>query len=188
MRNRKAWKTLSEKRVIDSPHLRIRDEVVQLPGGEVLDHYFINESMGWSCIFCVTVEGRVILNRQYKHGIGRRVLELPAGMIEPEETPLDCARRELCEETGYLADHFEHVRSFIIDPSGNTGMMHLFCCENARPARQKNNDPQEPIVNQHVAIDTLMDLVLNGEINVLGHVAAIYTMLLRKGVLNLART
>ena len=88
--------------MVDSPFLKIYKEAVELPNGEILHEYYILDRPGWVAIWCEVDEGEVVLTRQYKHGIGKTVMELPAGSIEKGETPLDCAMRELLEETGYI--------------------------------------------------------------------------------------
>jgi ADP-ribose pyrophosphatase len=174
------WKTVAKRYAIDSKYLRIRQETVQLPTGEIYDDYFINESPGWVCVFCLTRQGTVILNRQYKHGIGEYVLELPAGAREESESAEECARRELLEETGYEAPQFEHVVSLIVDPTFSEGRMHLFFCRDATPGGRRSRDPRERIKNRFVSVSELVALLRAGKINVLGHVAAIYTVLDRK--------
>jgi 8-oxo-dGTP pyrophosphatase MutT (NUDIX family) len=182
MKNQKPWKTVSAEHIVDTPHFRLRRDTVKLPTGEVFS-YYINESRGWVGIFCVTARGKVILNRQYKHGIGKYVLELPAGALEPGESPLDCAKRELLEESGYVAEKHELIRSFVIDPSASAGIMHLVYCENARRQGPKKVDPTERIRNRQVTLHELIGAVRAGRIDVLGHVAAIYTILDKKGLL-----
>jgi ADP-ribose pyrophosphatase len=178
---KKLWKTLSADYAIKTEHLRIRRETVQLPKGEIYDDYFINETPGWVGIFCLTNQNTVILNRQYKHGIGECVLELPAGAIDANESPETSARRELFEETGYEADTFEHLGSFIIDPTYSEGRMQLFYCEDASRARgTRPRDPREDIRNRFVSMPQLVSLLRSNKINVLGHVAAIYTVLDKK--------
>src|SRR5579872_3649919 len=110
--DRPLWRVTASHYVIDTPHLRLREDTVELPDGTIVERYFVRESRGFVVIFALTPDRRVVLVRQYKHGIGRVVLELPAGAIDPGETPMETARRELSEETGYEADSMEQVRSF----------------------------------------------------------------------------
>jgi len=179
------WKVLATDYPVASPQFRLRREIVRAPGEAHDREYFIHESAGWVCVFCVTGAQTVVLNRQYKHGIRRYVLELPAGTLERGEDPLACAERELREETGYVADRFEYLGAFIIDPSGSEGIMHLFFCKGARRVGRKKRDPAEVIINRLVRVPTLLKLLRDRRINVVGHVAAIYTVLVANGWLDL---
>lgn len=182
MSETRLWETIKREYAIDTPYLRIRKETVRLPNGQIHGDYYIQESRGWVAIFCKTLQGEVVLNWQYKHGIGRHVLELPAGGLEPSEAPVEGAQRELCEETGYVVQSFEKIGTFVIDPSYVDGLMHVFYCENARPEGKKKTDPKEEIKNLLVSVPDLIALVRTGKIEVMGHVAAIYTVLDRKGL------
>src|SRR5947208_5037123 len=96
------WTTLSFRQILDTPYLKIRCEQVAVPNGPIIPDYYIIENRGWVGIVPVTEDGSFLINQQYKHGIGQVVLELPAGGIDPhEDNPLDTARRELMEATGY---------------------------------------------------------------------------------------
>jgi ADP-ribose pyrophosphatase len=70
--------------------------------------------------------GSVLLVRQLRPAVNARVLELPAGLIDPGEQPIDCARRELAEETGYSAHHLEPLVSFYTSPGFSTELIHIF--------------------------------------------------------------
>ena len=74
---------------------------MELPSGVVVENYFVRESRGFSVVCALTPDDQILLVRQYKHGIGEMVTELPAGMIDEGETPAACAARERTEETGY---------------------------------------------------------------------------------------
>ena len=99
------WQVLSTTQVLDTPHLRVRSERIKLPSGIVLPDYYIIENRGWVGIVPITEDGRFLINRQYKHGIGEYVLEFPAGGIdEGEDDTLIAANRELMEESGYSVE------------------------------------------------------------------------------------
>jgi len=179
------WQILSSEYVIDTPHLRLRRDAIELPGGARVHDYYVRETRGFAVIFATTPDERVVLVRQYKHGIDEIVLELPAGAIDPGETPAECAARELSEETGYVASPGElaFVATFVTDPTNSNGRFHLFHAGGARELARQDLDDTEQI---HVELASLGDLrryVRDGTIAVNSHVAAIYFMLDRLGKL-----
>lgn len=173
---RDAWQVRSSRYVIDTAHLRIRADTVELPNGYVVDEYFVRESRGYSVVFAMTPEHQVLVVRQYKHGVGRIVLELPAGGIDKDEAPADCARRELLEETGYAGDEPEHLATFITDPTGSNGRFHLYIVRNARLTSSQHLDPTEDITVELYALPELLRLTRDGTIDVAPHVTAILTV------------
>lgn len=177
------WKVLSTEIVIDTPHLRLRKDRIETPRGDVVDNYHVRESRGFVVVFALTPNDEVVLVRQYKHGIGAVVLELPAGAIDAGESPLEAATREFAEETGYAtAAPLELVRSFISDPTNSNGRFSLFFGRGAVPAGHQEFDATEDITVELVPLGRLVDLLRDGSIDVGTHVASIYTMLDRLGV------
>ncbi len=173
------WTVVESAIVIETPFLRLRRDQIELPGGTRVADYYVRESRGFTVVFAITPEDRVVLVRQYKHGVGTHVLELPAGAIDPGEAPADCARRELAEETGYVADppELELAGSFIFDPTGSTTRYHLYLGRNARPLVSTDFDATEDITVELVALDDLRAMLRDGRVNVGAHVASIYFML-----------
>ncbi len=182
VRHRK-WEILSSEYVVESPWYRLRRDACRLPDGTVIDPYYVREHAGFTVVFAVTPSDDVVFVRQYKHGFGELVLELPAGAIEPAEDPAACARRELEEETGYVASRWERVAEFITDPTSSTGKLFLFHARDAVADGVRSPDPAEDIDTVLVPLDRVIDEVRSGHVCAQGQVAAIYTMLDRLGKL-----
>ena len=103
---------LDVDRVVEPSGMEVEREIVRHPGAAVL--------------LPVTADGRVILIRQFRYAAGETLLEVPAGTIDPGETPEETARRELVEETGYHAGRLEKLAEFFPSPGILAERMHLF--------------------------------------------------------------
>ena len=90
---------------------RLREIVEHAPGAAVV---------------AVDADGQVLLVRQPRPAVGTRLLELPAGLVDPGEEPIDTARRELQEETGFTAGHLELLAQFYTSPGFSTELLHIF--------------------------------------------------------------
>jgi 8-oxo-dGTP pyrophosphatase MutT (NUDIX family) len=170
------WRVTSSSYVVDSEHLRLRKDRIELPDGRTIEDYYVKESRGFVVIFATTPDKRVILVRQYKHGIGKTLLELPAGAIDPGEEPLQTAVREFSEETGYSGT-MEHVRTFCTDPTNADTVAHLFYAPNVQLAGKQNLGLGEDITVELATLDDLHAFVRDGTIDSVAHVASIYLML-----------
>jgi len=180
---KRKWEILSSEYVVESPWYRLRRDACKLPDGTVIDPYYVREHAGFAVVFAMTGAGEVVFTRQYKHGYGDFVLELPAGAIEAGEDPLACAKRELEEETGYTAPAFVHVTDFIADPTSSTGRLFLFVAHQAVPDGVRSLDPTEDIETVLVPLDRVIDAIHDGRVCTQGQVAAIYTVLDNLGLL-----
>ena len=90
-------------------------ERVELPGGKETTLEILRHG-GAAAIVAVNDQEEVILIRQYRHAVGEYIWEIPAGTRDGEEPPLDCARRELTEETGYTAEHWTDLGEILPAP------------------------------------------------------------------------
>ncbi|MEN3363061.1 MAG: ADP-ribose pyrophosphatase [Burkholderiales bacterium] len=94
--------------VYDGRFLKVQRDRIQLPDGKVTDREYIKHP-GAVVILPVFDDGSVLLERQFRYPLDRVFIEFPAGKIDPDEDPLDCAKRELQEETGYTAKDWKFV-------------------------------------------------------------------------------
>ncbi len=113
--------------------------------------------------------------RQYRHGAGEILLELPAGTFNTkEESPQAAAIRELKEETGYITDNVIQLAILYDNPVKDTNKITLFLAENVRKAGKQELDVTEQIEVVLIPIKRLMEKIASGEISVAGTVAAIF--------------
>jgi len=189
MPKQQPWKVLSTRQVLDTPYLKVRCEEVAVPGGPVIPDYYIIENRGWVGVVPVTEDGRFLINKQYKHGIGLEVIEFPAGAIDPgEDDPLETARRELMEETGYSFqnDEVERLAQFYANPTGARTLVWWYLARNVRKTSTPKPDPFEVIENELVTAAELLAMIHNGTFCVQGQVGAAYMALERLGYLTLS--
>jgi ADP-ribose pyrophosphatase len=171
------WTVRSSSYRVDEPFLRVRSDTVELPDGTIIEGYFVRESRGFAVVAALTPDRRVVLVRQYKHGIAQIVLELPAGMIDAGETPAVCAVRELAEETGYAGDPPRLLRSLFADPTSSDASFHVFLIENAVLAFAQSLDTTEAIEVETMSVEELHAAVRDGRIGSGPQVAAAYIAL-----------
>ncbi len=98
------WRTLDTERVYNTPIFDLHRRTSAHPHRGERD-FFVLEAPAWVNIIPVTPKGEVVMVRQYRHGISGFTLEIPGGMVDPEDpSPAEAARREMMEETGYDTD------------------------------------------------------------------------------------
>jgi 8-oxo-dGTP pyrophosphatase MutT (NUDIX family) len=175
----KPWQVLDSKLLIDERWLQLREDRVRLGNGHEIERFHVIHGPDWASVLCVTDASEVVLVRQYRHGIGSLSLELPAGVIEPSETPEEAARRELVEETGYESDDWVRIQNVSTEPARHTTRAHFFCARGARPTRKPAPEETEILELVHVPLADLSRLALDGSIVHGVHVGAILVALAR---------
>jgi ADP-ribose pyrophosphatase len=138
------WKVLASRDLLDAaPFLRVRVETVELPDGRRIEDYYQLDMPSFVCIFAETPEGRVLTYRQYRHGPRRVGLGFPGGHLSPGETPLDAAKRELLEETGYAAENWTSLGGYTVNANQGGAVAHLLQATGARQVTDPASDDLE---------------------------------------------
>src|SRR3989304_4823259 len=99
--------------------------------GENHDFYVV-EAPNWVNVVAITADDQMILIEQYRHGTRSITLEIPGGMVDPDESPLEAARRELLEETGHDCDEWVCIGTINPNPAIQSNTCYTFLASNAR--------------------------------------------------------
>ncbi len=168
----KSWDLLSSNEVFTAdPWMKIIKDTVKLPNGRIVDDYYRIESPEFVLIFCTNTKGQILVERQYKHGIGKLTITFPAGFITSTETPLEAARRELLEETGYQALKWRKIGSFVIDGTRGCGKVNCFLAEDLQLIAEPIKDDMEELEIQFLYLTDIMQTVERGDLCLLPGIA-----------------
>src|SRR5262245_60957605 len=108
------WEIVDRRAVYACPPwITVELQQIRLPDGRLIDDYHRSLLPDYAVMFVETADGHVVVEKQYKHGVGAVTLTLPAGLMKPEEDPLLAAKRELLEETGYEASEWRCLGQFV---------------------------------------------------------------------------
>lgn len=173
------WKKLGSSYLIQRWWMNLRVDRVLLPNGVELSEYHVLEHPDWVAVVCLTEEGKLLMVEQYRYAVDQVSLELPAGVIDKGEDPLDAAKRELLEETGYEADDWTLLGRCAQDPSRQTNFAYFYAARNARRIAEPALDESEQLTTHLHDPGEVMEMVDRGEIIHGLHVAALLWALRR---------
>lgn len=157
------WKLISSSRALDEKWFPVRKDTVQLPSGKIVDDYFIWEGPHIVAVVAITPEGKFVLVRQYRHAVGKILYQFPAGAIDKNETPEAAARRELEEESGYVAKKLIHLCQVAPYATKITPVEDIFLAMDATPTGVQHYDEQEESEVVLLSKDELLKLLATEE-------------------------
>ena len=137
-------------------------ENVTLDNGVTTDVEFI-EHPGATAIIPMLTQTKLILLKQYRHALRDYIWEIPAGTLDPQESILNCAKRELIEETGYSADKWHELGAITPVPGYSDERIHIFLAANLEPA-ERHLDKDEIIDIHAREFHDALDMIKRGEI------------------------
>lgn len=155
-------RTLSREDIFAGRVITVHRDKVELADGrtsfrEVVDHH------GGVGILALLPDGTVPMVRQFRYPFGREVLEIPAGKLEAGEDPADCARRELSEETGFIAEELIPLGKLLATPGYCSEQLYIFLAVNPKPGKA-HLDPGEFLNVERIPFEKLLEMVDSGEL------------------------
>lgn len=159
------WKILASKERLSTPWFSIREYKCETPSGKVIPTYYVHEAPDSVMCACITKEGLVIMERQYRLPMRNVSYDYPSGSVEPDDEDLaQAALRELREETGYMANNIKHIFSLQKDPAFSNGKMHIYLANEAYYVKE-SKDHDELIIIDLLKPSEVLNLVLSGKMS-----------------------
>lgn len=179
----KPWKTIKSKYLFNDRWLTVRADTCETSDGVKVDPYYVLEYPDWAHIVALDPMNRVLITKQYRHAAGRICTEIPCGVIETGESPLNAARRELREETGCTAEVFEEIGHMSPNPGTHTNIIHCFLARNAAITEKPDPDDSEEIECSFIPVNEVFRMIDDGDFSQALHVACLLLGLRKAGLL-----
>lgn len=155
-------KTVSSKSVYNGNIINVELMTVTLPDGRQATRDIVRHP-GASAVIALNEKGEMYMVRQFRKPLEAESLEIPAGKLDHGEDPLECARRELKEETGLSAGRLKHIVSIHSTPGFSDEVLHLYAALNLFEG-DSCADADEFISTERYSVPQLLDMILDGRI------------------------
>jgi ADP-ribose pyrophosphatase len=157
------WRVLARRRIVDDRWLRLDAERIEAQDGTIIEPWYLVDGQPWACAVAWTPDRQVVMIEQYRRGVDRWSLEIPAGNLDPGEEPAAAALRELLEETGYAAMGApRHLGSWWPEPAHNSARAHGFAVGVAPEPRATRLDPGEHITVRLMSVAAVEAAIADG--------------------------
>jgi ADP-ribose pyrophosphatase len=155
-------RSISTSRIYDGRVVKLRVDKVILEDGQPATREVV-EHRGAAAIVPLLTDNQVVLVRQYRYPIGLELLEIPAGTLEINEAPYQCAMRELTEETGFACKELTKISECYIAPGYSTEKIHFYLAKELTRS-SAHPDEDERIKVEIIALPAVLEKIRKGEI------------------------
>lgn len=154
------WKRNKSTKIADCRVFSVREDECETEDGGKKSTFFVIENPDWVNVIALTPDNKVVLIEQFRHGTGETILEIPGGIIDAEDAePLDAARRELLEETGYAAEKWISLGKSRPNPAIQNNTIYHFLALDAEPAADVKFDEHESVLTKLVDLSEIDRLI-----------------------------
>jgi 8-oxo-dGTP pyrophosphatase MutT (NUDIX family) len=168
------WKILASEYLYKETWFTIRKDICETPQGKIVNPYYVYEFPTWVSALAITEDNKVVMVRQYRHGIQKTILEVPGGCVDDSDRNFeDAIARELMEETGFKFNKYDYLGKVSPNPSTNTNWMHMFLATGGVKVNEQKLDHNEEIEVELLTLDELRSLLAENKIIQALHVCTI---------------
>lgn len=176
------WKTISNKHIANLKILNAFSVKRMNPINEKISDFTVLESNDWVNIIPITKDNKIVLVEQYRHGIDEITFEIPGGLVDKNELPIDAAFRECMEETGFKGKgNLELLGVSRPNPAFLTNRCHTYLWNDCERISKQDLDTNEVINIHTVDIKEVKEMILSGKIDHSVILTAFYFYSLKKG-------
>lgn len=169
------WKVLSSEYLFREPWLTVRRDNVELPNGNHIPEYYVLEYPDWVSVLAITKDKKFVLVRQYRHGLQYTGYELCAGVCEKEDSsPMESAKRELWEETGYGNGKWEQFLVSSANPGTHTNRTFCYLATDVEIVSTQHLESTEDITVHLFTLDEIKEMLMHDDIKQSLHVAPLW--------------
>ena len=168
------WKTISSSYIHKGPWATLRTDKCMMPNGHVVEDYYVLEYPNWVNAVAITEDNRILLVHQYRHAAGIVSLEIPGGVIDEGEEPLQAIKRELLEETGHAFDNFEPLCTIYANPSTANNQTFCYLAKGGKKVQAQHLDEQEDIIVESYSVSEVENLLSENKIKQALHCTGLF--------------
>lgn len=167
--------------VLRTPIFELEARDSENPRTGARSDYYVLRSPDWVNVVAETVEGQVVLVRQWRHGVALPTLEIPGGLLDPGEDPVEAALRELREETGFASDDAQLIGRVHPNPALLDNVCHTVWARGCRQVGEPQPDAGEDLETVLADAEALRGWTLDGTISHAVVICGIHAWLSRRG-------
>lgn len=170
----KHWTIQHSRYILKDKWITVRADSCVTEHNVLVEPYYVLEHADWVHIVAFNHQNEVLITQQYRHGTQCVCTEIPCGVMEAGEKPLEAAHRELQEETGCTVETMTQVGQFYANPSNQTNTVHCFLAQGTVVTGETHFDDSEDILSEFVPIEQILEMIAEGTFSQGLHIASLY--------------